>query len=84
MFCYGLLFTLSCYPLRPSWQERAVPARLCDSDGYLQSTANTALAEAGRHAAGQSSWTPERNSRWSVKSLFLVQNIRAGTVHSSH
>lgn len=69
MFCYGLLFTPSGYPLCPSWQERAVPARLCDSDGYLQSTANTALAEAGHRAAVQSSWTPERNHLWSVKEL---------------
>lgn len=60
MFCYELLFMASCYSLYPSWQERAVPARLCDCDGYLQSRADTVLAAAGHHAAGQSSWTPER------------------------
>lgn len=69
MFCCGLLCTPSCYPLCPSWQERAVPVCLYDCDEYLQSTADTALAEAGHHAAGQSSWTPERNCLWSVKEL---------------
>lgn len=60
MFCCELLFMPSCYSLYPSWQKRAVPARLCDCDGYLRSRADTVLAAAGHHAAGQSSWTPER------------------------
>lgn len=60
MFCHELLCMPSCCSLYPSWQERAVPARLCDCDGYLQSRADTVLAAAGHHAAGQSSWTPER------------------------
>lgn len=62
-----VLLQAAFHTLCPFWHERAVPARLCDCGGYLQSTADTALAGAGHHAAGQSSWTPGRNGLWSVE-----------------